>query len=346
MGQTALRPEGYRRRRGWALGSGRRWIGGGGGGGIDERPSFVRIDVMPPVDRLGRPLRDLRISVTDRCNFRCALLHAAGGLRTRTTGSCRARRSCASRRSRASRGSSSASACEKLRLTGGEPLLRRDLDRAGRACSPPIDGRARLALTTNGSLLAEQRRGARATPGSTRVTVSLDSLDDATFQRDERRPLPGGAGARGHRRGRGRRARADQGQRRGAARRQRPRHRRRSPATSRAPGTSLRFIEYMDVGSTNGWQLDDVVAGAEIVARIAAELPLEPIAPRLPRRGRAAAGATPTAAARSASSPRSPSRSAATAPARRLSAEGQLYTCLFAAAGTDLRALLRDGRER
>ncbi len=289
------------------------------------------------VDRLGRAVRDLRISVTDRCNFRCpycmprqvfghdwhflpraelltfeeivrlASLFVDLGVR-------------------------------KLRLTGGEPLLRRDLaDLVARlAALPGID----LALTTNGSLLARHAEELRSA-GLGRVTVSLDALDEPTFHRMNDAPytaaevLAGIAAAESA----GFRpikvnAVVVRGMNEHAI----------LPLVERFRGSGhiVRFIEYMDVGTTNAWRLDQVVPAREIVERIAAVHPLEPVEPayrgEVGRRWRFADGGGEIGIVASVSQPFCGDCSRA-----RLSAEGQVYTCLFAAAGHDLRGPLRAG---
>ena len=226
---------------------------------------------------------------------------------------------------------------EKIRLTGGEPLLRKELETlVGRLDA--IDG-LDLTLTTNASLLARKAEALRAA-GLDRVNVSLDSLDDATFRAMNDVDFPvthvlegiDAAAAAGLpvkvnaviKRG------VNDG---GVV--EMARH-------FRGTGHSLRFIEYMDVGATNGWRLDDVVPAAEIVSRIGAVFPLEPVdaayrgevAQRF--RYRDAAGEVGVIA--SVTQPFCGDCTRA-----RISAEGKLYTCLFAVRGTDLRALLRGG---
>jgi cyclic pyranopterin phosphate synthase len=298
---------------------------------------------MPPLpvsavhDRLGRPLRDLRISVTDRCNFRCvycmpkevfgkdfqfldrkALLTFEEIERVarifRTLG------------------------IEKIRLTGGEPLVRRNLE-ALIAKLASIEG-LDLTLTTNGSLLAQKAARLREA-GLKRVTVSLDSLDDAVFRAMNdvdfavERVLQGidAAAAAGLHP-----VKINMVVKRGLN------------DTSIVPmarffrgrGHVVRFIEYMDVGHSNGWRMDDVVSAAEIVERIDRELPLEPIEAQY--RGEVAqrwryrdgSGEIGVIASVTQAFCRDCTRA-------RLSAEGQIYTCLFATAGHDLRALLRGG---
>jgi GTP 3',8-cyclase len=227
----------------------------------------------------------------------------------------------------------------KVRLTGGEPLLRRGIERLIEMLAA-IDGIDDLAMTTNGSLLAGRAAALRAA-GLTRVTVSLDSLDDATFRAMSDVALPlqrvldgiAAAKAAGFERiklnavvKRG----ANDGEIADLAR------------FGYEHGYVVRFIEYMDVGTTNGWRMDDVVPAAEIVARIAAVLPIEPIEPSYPgevanrwrfRDGRGEIGVI--------SSVTQPFCSTCTR--ARLSAVGELYTCLFGTKGHDLRALLRGG---
>jgi cyclic pyranopterin phosphate synthase len=222
-------------------------------------------------------------------------------------------------------------------LTGGEPLLRNGLAELVRmlAAIPGID----LAMTTNGSLLAEQAHGLTAA-GLRRVTVSLDSLDDAVFRAMNdvdfpvARVLEGidAASAAGLpvkinavvRRGSNEHTVVDLA-----------RH-------FKGTGHIVRFIEYMDVGHTNGWRLDDVVGGDEIVRMIDAEMPLEPAAANydgeVVRRWRYRDGTGEAGIITSVTRPFCGDCTRA-----RLSAEGVLYTCLFATHGSDLRSLLRDG---
>ena len=231
---------------------------------------------------------------------------------------------------------------EKIRITGGEPLLRRDLERLVEQLAA-IDG-LDLTLTTNGSLLP-QKAARSPHAGLRRVTVSLDSLDDATFRAMNdvdfpvERVLDGiDAAARGRP--------AGQGQRRRQARRSTTT--RSSPLARhfRGTGHTLRFIEYMDVGTTNGWRLDDVVPAAEILAPIDARVPARAGRRRLPRRGRAALALPRRRGRDRRSSPRSRSRSAATARAPgSLPRAGSTPAC-SPSAGHDLRALVRSRRER
>jgi cyclic pyranopterin phosphate synthase len=227
---------------------------------------------------------------------------------------------------------------EKLRLTGGEPLLRRDLPQliAMLASLPNLD----LTLTTNGVLLAQQAESLKAA-GLHRVTVSLDALDNAVFQAindvgvSVERVLEGieAAAAAGLRP-----VKINMVVKRGLN------DESILPMARYFHGTGhvLRFIEYMDVGATNGWRLDDVVPAGEILTQIHAEMPLEPtganyrgeVAQRW--RYRDGGGEIGIVASVTQAFCRDCTRA-------RLSAEGKMYTCLFSAAGHDLRALLRDG---
>jgi GTP 3',8-cyclase len=292
--------------------------------------------VEPILDTLGRPLETLRVSITDRCNFRCVYcmpkevfgrdyafldrkellsfeeiervvrIFASLGVRT-------------------------------VRITGGEPLVRRNVEHLVEllAAIPELE----IALTTNGALLA-QKAEALARAGLDRVTVSLDSLEDATFAALNdvdfavARVLEGidAAAAAGIpvkvnavvKRG------VNDGDVVALAER------------FRGTGHVLRFIEYMDVGHTNGWRLDDVVSADEIVSRIDAAFPLEPAGRARPdetaNRWRYRDGAGEIGVIASVTQPFCGGCSRA-----RLSAEGRLYTCLFALRGHDLRAPLRLG---
>jgi len=292
---------------------------------------------VPLQDALGRPVRDLRISVTDRCNFRCVycMPKEVYGRDYRFL----ERRELLSfeeieRLTRAFTGLG----VEKVRLTGGEPLLRRELERLVEmlAAIPGLD----LTLTTNGSLLPKKAQSL-AEAGLRRVTVSLDSLDDEVFRTMNDVDVPV--------------ERVLAGIEAAAAAGLAPVKvnmvvKRAVNEESvlpmaryfRGSGHILRFIEYMDVGHTNGWRLDDVVPAAEIVAAIDAELPLEPLEPNYPgevaRRYRYADGSGEIGVIASVTQPFCGACTRA-----RLSAEGRLYTCLFATNGHDLRALLRGG---
>ncbi|HUP47243.1 MAG TPA: GTP 3',8-cyclase MoaA [Thermoanaerobaculia bacterium] len=291
------------------------------------------------LDALRRPLRDVRISVTDRCNFRCVycmpkeifgrdfpfvereqlltfeeiarLVRILAGL-----------------------------GVQKVRLTGGEPLLRRGLERlVGQIAA--IDAIGDIALTTNGSLLTPARARALASAGLRRVTISLDSVDDATVRRMNDVGIPvervfeaiAAAAAAGLTP-----LKLDMVVMRNlndasvveVARR------------FRHTGHVVRFIEYMDVGNTNGWRMQDVVSGAEILRLIAAEWPVEAIVPNyygeVAQRWRYTDGGGEFGVITSVTQP-----FCGSCTRLRLSASGEVYTCLFAGSGHDLRAPLRGG---
>ncbi len=288
------------------------------------------------VDMRGRPMRDLRISVTDRCNFRCVycmprevfdaghefLPHSAilsfeeiarlAGIFTEL-------------------------GVRKIRLTGGEPLVRKQLHRlVAMLAELPVE----ITLTTNGSLLARQARMLKEA-GLHRVTVSLDSLDEATFQAMNDADFPVAkvlegievAAAEGLapvkinmvvKRGINDRDIVAMAER------------------WRGTGHIVRFIEYMDVGASNGWRMDDVIPSAEVVRRISQRWPLEPVDANYPgevaERWRYADGAGEIGVISSVTQ-----AFCASCNRMRLSTEGSLYTCLFATSGHDLKALVRGG---
>jgi GTP 3',8-cyclase len=224
------------------------------------------------LDRLGRPLRDLRISVTDRCNFRCVYCMPKSVFRAEYRFLDRKELLTFEEIARVARVAVGLGV-EKIRLTGGEPLVRKDVEKLI-ALLAPLG--AELTLTTNASLLAAKAR-ALAAAGLHRVTVSLDSLDDATFREMNDVDFPvskvldgieaaAAAGLPVKVNAVVKRGLNDDG----------------IVAMARyfrEAGHTLRFIEYMDVGATNGWRLDDVVPAQEIIERISAELPLEPAEP-------------------------------------------------------------------
>jgi cyclic pyranopterin phosphate synthase len=228
---------------------------------------------------------------------------------------------------------------QKIRLTGGEPLVRRNVERLVELLAR-IEGLSDLTMTTNGALLASKARSLREA-GLRRITVSLDSLDEDVFKAMNdvgfpvRRVLEGieAAATAGLspvkvnmvvKRGVNDRSVLDMANH------------------FRGTGSVLRFIEYMDVGTTNGWRMQDAVPAAEIVRSIDAVWPLEPLGPNyhgeVARRYRYRDGAGEIGLIASVTQPfcRSCTRT-------RLSADGQLYTCLFAAQGHDFRSLLRGG---
>ena len=292
---------------------------------------------MDPLDRLGRPLHDLRISVTDRCNFRCVYCMPKEVFGKDFQFLPRAEILTFEEIERLVR-IFAALGVKKIRLTGGEPLVRRDLERLVERLA--LLGDLDLTLTTNGSLLA-QKAEVLASAGLRRVTVSLDSLDDETFKRMNDADFPVAKVLAGieaaHAAGLAP-IKINMVTKRGVNESSilpMARH-------FKGTGMTLRFIEFMDVGSTNGWRLDDVVPAREIVAMIDSELPLEAVGPSY--RGEVAAryryrdGSGEIGVISSVTQP-----FCADCTRARLSADGSLYTCLFATAGTDLRAMLRGG---
>jgi cyclic pyranopterin phosphate synthase len=288
-------------------------------------------------DALGRPLRDLRISVTDRCNFRCVYCMPKEVFGRDYQFLERSELLTFEEIERLAR-VFTAHGVAKIRITGGEPLVRRNIEHliALLARVPGLD----LALTTNGSMLTRKARDLKAA-GLARITVSLDSLDDRTFRAMNdvefpvERVLAGIEAAAAEGLGP---IKINAVVRRGLND---------SDVVEmaryfRGSGHILRFIEYMDVGSTNGWRMDDVVPAAEIVAMIDAEMPLEPVEPNyageVANRWRYRDGGGEIGVIASVTQAFCHSCTRA-----RISAEGTLYTCLFAAQGHDLRALLRSG---
>jgi cyclic pyranopterin phosphate synthase len=314
-------------------------------GADDARLAFVREaaygaapSAAAPADGLGRLLHDLRISVTDRCNFRCVycmpkdvfgrdypFLPHADLLTFEEIARVAAR--------------FVELGVRKIRLTGGEPLLRRNVERlvellAGIA--PDLD----ITLTTNGSLLARKARDLAAA-GLKRVTVSLDSLDDATFRAINDADFPVAKVLEG----------IDAAAAAGLAPVKVNAVIKRGvnessivPLARRFRGTGhiVRFIEYMDVGATNGWRMDDVVPAAEIVATLGREFPAAPVEPNyhgeVAERWRYLDGGGEFGVI--ASVTQAFCRDCTRA---RLSTDGKVYTCLFATDGWDLRTLLREG---
>ena len=293
--------------------------------------------VTNPLDTLGRPLHDLRISVTDRCNFRCVYCMPKEVFGKDFQFLPRAEILTFEEIERLVRIFVSLGV-QKIRLTGGEPLVRRDLERLVEKLAKIGD--LDLTLTTNGSLLSQKAR-ALAAAGLRRVTVSLDSLDDATFKRMNDADFPVAKVLAGieaaHAAGLAP-IKINMVTKRGV-----------NEASIvpmaryfKGTGMTLRFIEFMDVGSTNGWRLDDVVPAREIVAMIDREMPLEPV--QAGYRGEVAAryrykdGGGEIGVISSVTQP-----FCADCTRARLSADGALYTCLFATQGHDLRALLRNG---
>ncbi len=290
-----------------------------------------------PIDLLGRGLRDLRISVTDRCNFRCRYcmpveVFGAGYQFMPREELLTFEEIVELTRILVPMG------IRKVRLTGGEPLLRRGLEDLV-AMLAAVEGVEDIAITTNGVLLAHHAE-ALALAGLNRVTVSLDALDPVIFAKMN------GVGARVERVLAGIQAAqtfglpvkvnaviqrgVNEGEILPLAR------------WAKSTGVDLRYIEYMDVGETNGWKLDEVVSGDEILSVLAEEFDL---VPRLPAyRGEVAAhwshagGVGEIGLIRSVTQP-----FCSDCQRLRLSADGKIFTCLFAADGHDLRGILRSG---
>jgi cyclic pyranopterin phosphate synthase len=304
------------------------------------RPSEVVPATGQVVDSLGRALRDLRISVTDRCNFRCTycmpkeifdrdyrfLPHAELLTFEEITRLAQV---------------FIAHGVEKIRLTGGEPLLRKDLHKLIEMLArlKTRDGRELdLALTTNGSILARKARQL-ADAGLKRITVSLDGLDETVFRRMNDVDFPVAdvlAGIEAATAAGLAPIKINMVVKRGVNDHEI------LPMVRRFRGTGhiVRFIEFMDVGSSNGWRMDDVVPSAEVVRRVSSEIPLEPIDANyegeVAERWRYRDGGGEIGVISSVT--RAFCHDCTRA---RLSTEGKLYLCLFANHGYDLRALLR-----
>jgi cyclic pyranopterin phosphate synthase len=304
-------------------------------------PELAHDDGGPLLDRLARPLHDLRISVTDRCNFRCsycmpkevfdkthrflphnALLSFEEIARVAKV--------------------FVEQGVRKIRLTGGEPLLRKDLERLVAMLATlrtPHGDALDLTLTTNASVLARKARALKDA-GLQRVTVSLDAIDDATFRRMNDVDFPVADVLRGievaKEVGLGP-IKVNMVVKRGTNDHEilpMARH-------FRGSGVSLRFIEYMDVGSTNQWRMDDVLPSAQVIERINAEFPMEPVvrsdAGETAERWRYRDGAGEVGFISSVTRAFCHDCNRA-----RLSTEGKLFLCLFGHQGHDLRSLLRD----
>jgi cyclic pyranopterin phosphate synthase len=304
-------------------------------------PSRLEAPTGLLADAFARPLHDLRISVTDRCNFRCVycmpkevfdkdyafLPHPSLLTFEEITRIARI---------------FIAHGVHKIRLTGGEPLLRKNIEKLVgmlSTLSTPEGNAPDLTLTTNGSLLARKARALKAA-GLQRVTVSLDALDNTTFQRMNDVDFPVTEVLRGidaaHEAGLGpikinmvvKRGLNDQEI---------------VPMARHFKGTPfiLRFIEYMDVGASNGWKLDEVVPSSEVIRRIDSEMPLTPVNPNYTgetaQRWRYQDGSGELGVISSVT--RAFCRDCSRI---RLSTEGRLYTCLFATTGHDMRTLMRN----
>ena len=290
-------------------------------------------------DKFGRPLRDLRISVTDRCNFRCCYCMPRDVFGTDFPFMDNSELLSFEEIERVT-AVFAGLGVKKVRLTGGEPLVRHSIEQLVERLVG-VEGVEDVALTTNGSLLAAKARSLRDA-GLNRITVSLDSLDEPTFRAVSDVKIPLSRVIQGIA------AAAEVGL---------------SPvkvntvvkrgmndgkdilelaAFGREHGYVVRFIEFMDVGTTNGWRMDDVVSADDILERINAVWPIEPLDPHytgeVASRYRYLDGGGEVGVIASITRP-----FCRTCTRARISAKGELYTCLFSGAGHDLRALLRGG---
>jgi cyclic pyranopterin phosphate synthase len=304
-----------------------------GAGAVPTDPPY---DGAPLADTLGRPLRDLRISVTDRCNFRCVYCMPREVFDANYHFLPHSEILTFEEIARLARIFVSLGV-RKIRLTGGEPLVRKGVPKLISMLAPLG---ADLTLTTNGSTLARQARELKEA-GLERVTVSLDSLEDATFRAMNDADFPVARVLEG----------IEAASAAGLApvkinmvvKRGMNDHQILDAARHwRHTGHIVRFIEFMDVGSTNGWRMDDVIPSAEVIRRIGEAFPLEPLDPNYPGevaerwRYRDGAGEIGVISSVTQAFCRGCHR-------MRLSTDGQLYTCLFAQSGHDLKGLLRGG---
>lgn len=300
-------------------------------------------------DTRGRPLRDLRISVTDRCNFRCSYCMPKEIFNSEYTWLPHSALLSFEEITRLAR-VFVGHGVHKLRLTGGEPLLRKGLETLIEqlaALRTPDGAPLDITLTTNGSLLARKAAVLKAA-GLNRVTVSLDSLDDPTFRAMNDVDFPVAdvlAGIEAARAAGLGPVKVNMVVKRGTNDAQilpMARH-------FRGSGIVLRFIEYMDVGATNGWRMDEVLPSAEVVQRLQAEFPLVPLQASAPgetaeRWGYAGADGRHDPALGEVGFISSVTQAfCGDCNRARLSMDGKLFLCLFAGQGYDLRALMRDG---
>ena len=305
-------------------------------------PSLANtVDARALADTRGRRLRDLRISVTDRCNFRCTYCMPKEVFDADYQFLPHAELLTFEEIVRVAK-ISHALGVEKIRLTGGEPLLRKGIERLIEMLATQLPG-VDLTLTTNGSALKTKAQSLKDA-GLKRVTVSLDSLDDATFRAMNDVDFPvakvleaiDAAAAAGLgpikinmvvKRGVNDHQIVDMAK------------------YFKGSGHIVRFIEFMDVGATNGWRMDDVIASAEVVRRISAEFPLvvadANYQGEVAERWRYADGSGEIGVISSVTE-----AFCSTCTRARLSTDGQIFTCLFAEKGYDLKRLLRSGDEK
>ena len=336
---------------------------------VDQRTSFLSRPLIAPAeasaayarisangllaDRLGRPLHDLRISVTDRCNFRCSYCMPKEIFDKDYTYLPHSSLLSFEEITRLAR-LFVAHGVRKIRLTGGEPLLRKNLEvlveQLAALRTPdglPLD----LTLTTNGSLLARKAQALKAA-GLNRVTVSLDGLDDAVFRRMNDVDFPvadvlaGIEAARAAGLGQGNKGgglKINMVVKRGTNEHEilpMVRH-------FKGKGITLRFIEYMDVGATNGWRMDEVMPSAQVIELIQSEHPLVQLDPSAPGETAERWGFADSSGRHDKTAGEIGVISSVTQAfchdcnRARLSTEGKLYLCLFATQGHDLRGLLR-----
>jgi GTP 3',8-cyclase len=327
---------------------------------IDQRPRGVDLAQAqwtqaaptreaPPVDRLGRQIKDLRVSVTDRCNFRCSYCMPKEVFDSDYRYLPHASLLTFEEMTRITR-QFVAQGVEKIRLTGGEPLLRKNIEvlvEQLAALRTPTGTALDMTLTTNGSLLKRKAQALRDA-GLQRVTVSLDGLDDAVFRRMNDVDFPVVdvlAGIEAAQRAGLGPIKVNMVVKRGTNDDQilpMARH-------FRGTGIVLRFIEYMDVGATNGWRMDEVLPSAEVVRHLQSELPLIPlpshsVGETAKRWGYAKPDGSHDVDAGEIGVISSVTEAFCSDCNRaRLTTEGQLYLCLFASQGYDLRTLLRNG---
>jgi cyclic pyranopterin phosphate synthase len=293
----------------------------------------------PILDTLQRPLHDLRISVTDRCTFRCTYCMPKEVFGRDYVFLSRQELLSFEEITRLARIFVKLGV-KKVRLTGGEPMLRRDFEKLVEMLAG-IEGLEDIAMTTNGSLMTPDRARALKEAGLNRVTVSLDSLDETVFQsmNDVGFPVARVLEAIDNAAEAGLApVKIDMVVKRGTNENDivpMARHFRNS-------GHILRFIEYMDVGTTNGWRMEDVVSAKEILETLSREWELEPVEANyfgeVAERYRYTDGGGEVGIIASVTLPFCGACTRA-----RLSADGELYTCLFGVKGHDLRTLMRDG---
>ena len=290
-------------------------------------------------DQFERPVRDLRISVTDRCNFRCVYCMPREVFGPGYAFVPRAELLRLEEISRIAKVFAK-NGVSKIRITGGEPLIRRDLEQLIEMIDD-VDGIQDVSMTTNASLLTEDRARALRTAGLKRINISLDALDEKTFQKVNDVEFPVKKVLQGIENAE--KVGFEQVKINAVIRSGFNEHSiSQLAAYFRGTGMILRFIEFMDVGSTNRWKLEEVVSVRQMVDIIGAEFPIVPVSPNyrgeVAKRWRYLDGTGEIGFIASVTEPFCGDCSRA-----RLSAVGMLYTCLFATSGFDLKALIREG---